>query len=553
MSDMAKQPHLTRRGNVFWYRRRVPTDLVEVMGRRSLFFSLRTSDRREAQERARLEDVKHDQLFRKHREAATAPTRRDLTDQEAQALAARFRWNYSEAIRNQPPPSLTREELEVHRMVTDRLLADDRDRVAMGDVEDMKPAADAVLRGAGIKLDPSTEAYRRLAYELTKVETEVSVWGHRLARGLPFDPPPKPEATEEQPAADTGSGLTMSEAFAMWRSERKPSEATGDTFGTYVRRFTELVGDLPITAITKGHVREYKDALVKLPARLPRKIVSKPMGQLLAWAETVPDQPKLTAKTINTKALAAVSTVMNWAVANGYAETNPATGVRVADAAVRDTPRLPYSVTDLNLLFRLPVFTEGERPKGGAGEAAFWMPLLALFTGARMEELAQLLVADVKTRGDIPFLDMSVSETGKRYKNAASRRRVPIHRTLIDLGLSDYVETQAQAGETRLFPLIVSNRQQQSINWGKWYHKYTRDNGLTDKRLSFHSFRHTVQDGFRDSEVEAPLADAIMGRTLKGSSAGYGHGYSLRAMKAAVDRLAYPGLDLGRVRWPGGR
>ncbi|MGA7326889.1 MAG: hypothetical protein WBX25_20965 [Rhodomicrobium sp.] len=46
----------------------------------------------------------------------------------------------------------------------------------------------------------------------------------------------------------------------------------------------------------------------------------------------------------------------------------------------------------MNLIFSFPIFTKGERPKGGGGEAAKWLPLLAAFTGARLEELGQALV-----------------------------------------------------------------------------------------------------------------------------------------------------------------
>jgi len=52
---------------------------------------------------------------------------------------------------------------------------------------------------------------------------------------------------------------------------------------------------------------------------------------------------------------------------------------------------------DLKKLFASPVFTEGDRPAGGKGEAAFWLPLLALFTGARQGELAGLRASDVET------------------------------------------------------------------------------------------------------------------------------------------------------------
>ncbi|MDP2846943.1 MAG: hypothetical protein Q8O35_01985, partial [Humidesulfovibrio sp.] len=100
-------------------------------------------------------------------------------------------------------------------------------------------------------------------------------------------------------------------------------------------------------------------------------------------AEKDTSLPRLSERTINEKCLAALSAVLNWGVKNGYMEHNPATGIKVDVGKVKEKKRLPYSVEDLNLIFRFPIFTEGTRPRGGAGEAAKWLPILALFTGAR--------------------------------------------------------------------------------------------------------------------------------------------------------------------------
>lgn len=55
-----------------------------------------------------------------------------------------------------------------------------------------------------------------------------------------------------------------------------------------------------------------------------------------------------------------------------------------------DSEREPFTASDLSMIFESGVFRRGERPKGGRGEAAFWLPLVALFTGARLSELGQL-------------------------------------------------------------------------------------------------------------------------------------------------------------------
>jgi hypothetical protein len=60
-----------------------------------------------------------------------------------------------------------------------------------------------------------------------------------------------------------------------------------------------------------------------------------------------------------------------------------------------DAPtREPWQLAELRLLFTSAVFTEGARPTAGRGEAAFWLPLLGLFTGARLGELAPLTAVD---------------------------------------------------------------------------------------------------------------------------------------------------------------
>lgn len=46
---------------------------------------------------------------------------------------------------------------------------------------------------------------------------------------------------------------------------------------------------------------------------------------------------------------------------------------------LEDVGATTYSIEDLNTIFRFPVFTRGERPIGGAGEAAKWLPLMGLF------------------------------------------------------------------------------------------------------------------------------------------------------------------------------
>ena len=79
------------------------------------------------------------------------------------------------------------------------------------------------------------------------------------------------------------------------------------------------------------------------------------------------------------------------------------------------------------------------RPKGGAGGAAYWIPIIALYTGMRLEEIGQLLVSDIKCKNSIWYFDVNSSED-KQLKNKSSVRRVPIHYDLIELEFIKYMK-----------------------------------------------------------------------------------------------------------------
>src|SRR5690606_39458165 len=112
-------------------------------------------------------------------------------------------------------------------------------------------------------------------------------------------------------------------------------------------------------------------------------------------------------------------------------EHNPAERVRNLPAPTRKV-RVAFSSEDLHRIFHSPIYTAGLRPRGGGIEAAFWLPLLALFTGARVEELAQLTTADLMhARGLGHYLNISDEAEHAKLKNASSRRRIPLHATLI--------------------------------------------------------------------------------------------------------------------------
>ena len=183
----------------------------------------------------------------------------------------------------------------------------------------------------------------------------------------------------------------------------------------------------------------------------------------------------------------------------------------------------PYDKEDLIKVFASPFYTEPQR-LCEAGRR--WIPIIALFTGMRLGEICQLLLSDIeqdKATG-IHYFNVSVEEGDdedeiverprqKSVKTAAGERFVPIHPTLIELGLLRYVERLRQEGEERLWPTLPTydKRQYYSFYFGKWY-QYNNNHFVTsEKKKSFRSFRRTFRSELDAHDVNPRTANDIMG------------------------------------------
>ena len=162
--------------------------------------------------------------------------------------------------------------------------------------------------------------------------------------------------------------------------------------------------------------------------------------------------------------------------------------------------------------------------------AKYWVPLIALFSGLRLGEIIQMQVADVKTMEGVEYFDVTPlaveddDEEGydpteeKSLKTVSSRRGVPIHTTLLDLGFGEFLHLQRASGASRLFPEF--GRAKDDGSWSKRFSKYFRRFreaiGVTRRGVKFHSLRHNVEDALRNADVRKEVRDAIQGHGESG-------------------------------------
>jgi integrase len=151
--------------------------------------------------------------------------------------------------------------------------------------------------------------------------------------------------------------------------------------------------------------------------------------------------------------LSHISLLLGWAARNDMVPFNVAKGTSIPNPQAKKNRRKPFDLAALKAIFASPVYAKGERPAGGKGEAAYFLPVMALYTGARVRELAQLRHGDIK---EVEYADadgdmhkgwfLSITEDtddeglANAIKNDASERLVPIHPKLMELGFIEYVQ-----------------------------------------------------------------------------------------------------------------
>jgi integrase len=427
--------------------------------------------------------------------------------------------------------------------------------LARGDISKVGEHLDYLLNGQfGINLDRRSEAYRRLGMAVLRKHVAALVAIQRRSKGQPVETPPLPAIT---PSTSPAVGATLSTAFEGWKRDGNHSPRTLQDFEYAIRLFGQLHGDMSVAHIRKSHAREFREALRAVPVKRFRtgSLRTAPLPGLAQWGRAHPAAQKITATTIN-KLLGGVQAVTKWASGeDGFVPdewSDPFAGIRIDGD---ESDRAPFSTEELQAILRTPIYTEGDRPAGGQGEAAFWLPLLALFTGARLGELSGLRVSDIAHEelvGAVCVYIASDTKSGRRLKTKASARVIPVHAQLIAAGFMDFVGRQKVAGDKAwLFPKVAPGTTGARA-FSKWFGRYIGAQGVTDETKVFHSFRHNFTDALRIAGVADAVARALVGHSQSGVHGRYGAKdmaarYRHR-LAEAVASVAYAGLDLSHLK-----
>ena len=310
----------------------------------------------------------------------------------------------------------------------------------------------------------------------------------------------------------------------------------------------ELLGENKrVRDITREDCRRIQEILCSSPPNASKRLPGLTLEQAAATAKQRGWAPLH--HTTATSYLNNLSALFNWAVKEAHIEKNPAVGLKVAAPQRQSKSRLPFSTEQLNLIFHAPLYVAAAGDVESR-DGRFWVPLLSLWTGMRLNECVQLRTDDVTVRDGVDVILIRADEEGdKRLKTDASERFVPIHRELKKIGFLTYVAKMKRAGSVRLFPeLPKGKRGYYSDPFQKWFSRFLISISAKTRKTSFHSFRHCFRDVLRDADMSTERVRVLGGWTPKGGAEEiYGAGHRASTLAKEIEKVRYPGLDLSHL------
>jgi len=355
-----------------------------------------------------------------------------------------------------------------------------------------------------------------------------------------------------QPVVAPKTRLKMSELFQKFYDERKSEWTSNKTHCTNLAIydcFIEINGDIFADQLGTEHANHYIDVLRKLPPNRKKlkQFKHKSIDELLAIEGSF---TPMSIQNVN-KYIERIADAFRWLKQRKRIAENVLDGMKIKDKNKRKRAnelRKRFSDHDISQIFSSTQYLHGTHDR----TFKHWLPLLGIYTGARLGELSQLRINDVYKHKSIWVIDIN-DEEDKKVKNVYSHRQIPVHKTLIKLGFIKYIEHLKLCYErelllsTHLFPDVVIGRDGYGHNTSKRFITYLTQLGLKSEGLAFHSFRHTFADIMKQDMANPVITAELLGHEIDNETLGrYAKNYAISTMKKAIDK--YSPLSVAQIQ-----
>jgi integrase len=286
-----------------------------------------------------------------------------------------------------------------------------------------------------------------------------------------------------------------------------------------LRLLLGIVGDLPVDQIKAKHLRAFWEGVRWWPANA----TVKPQYRRLSVAETIAkgkeeDVPAPSRHTLN-KHRQRLSVFFTALVDLELIPRSPLKGMgpEIDTGTELETGR-PFTPQELKQIFAPEHFV----PWAKDLPHRWWGPILGLYTGARVNEIAQLYVDDVRQVDGVWGLFVWKNDRNQKVKTKSSIRFIPLAQPVLDAGFLEFVEDMRKTGHPRLFPHLPAGTRKDGKPNGLGYGRqlsrqfsvYLKRFGI-EKGTAFHAFRHTMSTALAEAFVPATTIALITGHARK--------------------------------------
>ncbi|CAH1656676.1 MULTISPECIES: DUF6538 domain-containing protein [unclassified Chelatococcus] len=555
------RPFKHRKTGVYWFRKAVPQDLRGIIGKTEINKTLDTKDAAVARTRHAEMAVTVEREWQEHRrrQALLSGPMLDEVDNETIARAGKVYYaallEEDEEVRldgfsDEPRLPLERPDdpeaandliardgfkrptFDARQADREWLDAHNRAQWARGTIDPFYAGeVDEVMSWPqfGIRLAPNSPSRKFIARALQSAAINAEKARRERDQGEPIETPlmPEPAAAShsrpERASSKPKNGETITSLLADWWKEAQATGTKPSTYDSYARTvkyFITFLGHDDATHVAPADVVAFKDH--RLASINPR--TNKPV---------LP-------KTVMDSDLVALKSLFGWAVINHRVPSNPATGISIKRARVRNLQRDP-GFTDEEaaaLLKAADLYTPGnEHPKTAAGKR--WLPWLMAYTGARVGEVAQLRKQDIKLVDGMWIIHIT-PEAGTVKTDKP--RWVTVHLHLIEKGFPEFV-TSASPGHLFLTPSAEGDVLGPLQGLKNRLAELARSI-VTDPRVApNHGWRHRFRAQWRLAELSMDDNEFIQGWSSGKSSARYGMTHYVMVAKSMAK---FPRQDITR-------
>lgn len=354
------------------------------------------------------------------------------------------------------------------------------------------------LRMASAKLPLSVNQQRAVSKALEIIEASQERMRGRsgklveIVKDLNDESCGVPLAVSLPISVNASPSLTFKALSGLYMAERKDSiqDSTMRDVKSSCEAIGLILGDLDMKTHTREDMKNLRDKLLE-------------------------DRKPSTVK----KLLTRLSTVMDWAVNNGYLDKSFDKGLKPTKGA--DSSREAFSQDQVKALMA--------HAKSLAVDAwQRWALSLGVITGTRIEELRQLTKADVKQVSGVWVIDINRND-GKTVKTKNALRVVPLTDGAYGFDLQAFLEFVGKA-DPRLFKLGAG--QFSNVLNGALRDVLSLN---ADRTQTFHSLRHSLAGALKAAEVPVGTTESILGHASGSISYDlYGSGSAVQVERMAM-------------------